>query len=366
MTAGAGRLRQLARRYAWPLRIAALVAAAVLVAVKIDLTALRAALHPSSWGLVLAAVGANTASVLFKGLAWKGVVDGLPEMTRRSRIRDLVSPLFVGFLFNTILAARLGEIVKVMLARRRLLARGQPVRTTMLLGTVVVENLVSTIALVAMVILVGLFMPLSRTIWIATAILGIVCLSILGVALLRKPHRGMPPWLSTGTLWSRASRAFARLWGAVHESHTGLRNPGRLALVAVPSFLSWAAQLLGIWLALRAFGIDVVGWGGAGLLLVSVTIAQIFPILPGNVGVFQAAVVVPLTHAYPISSAGALAFALGLQATEVVVGVAMGFLFLMAEGISFWDLRDEAEAETESPHGDAHGPGAERLGDAVD
>jgi len=345
VTPARARVRDLLHRYAWPIRIAVLVGAAALVAVKVDMQALRAAMHPASWSLVLAAVAANAASVLLKGVAWKGVVDGLPGMTRRSRMRDLVSPLFVGFLFNTILAARLGEIVKVMLARRRLAARGEQVRTTMLLGSVVVENIVSTIALVAMVILVGVFMPLSRAIWIATAILGIACLTILAVALLRKPRRGMPPWLSTGTLWARASRAFARLWGAVHESHASLRRPGRLAMIAVPAFLSWAAQLAGIWLALRAFGIDVVGWGGAGLLLVSVTVAQIFPVLPGNVGVFQAAVVVPLTHSYPISSANALAFAFGLQATEVIVGVLIGFLFLMAEGVSFRELRTEAEAE---------------------
>ncbi len=357
MTGARASVGDFVRRHSLALRIAVLVGAAALVAYKIDLNALHTALHPSSWAFVGAAVAANAASVLFKGLAWKGVVDGLPGMSRRARMRDLVSPLFVGFLFNTILAARLGEIVKVMLARRRLAARGDSVRTTMLLGSVVVENIISTIALVVMVILVGIFMPLSRTIWIATAILGIVCLTVLTVALLRKPRRGMPPWLSTGTLWARASRAFVRLWGAVHESHMSLRHPGRLAMVLVPSFLSWAAQLAGIWLALRAFGIDIVGWGGAGLLLVSVTIAQIFPILPGNVGVFQAAVVVPLTHGYAISGATALAFAFGLQATEVVVGVVIGFLFLLSEGVSFRDLRTEAEAEAAAgPHDAAHLP----------
>jgi phosphatidylinositol alpha-mannosyltransferase len=217
---------------------------------------------------------------------------------------------------------------------------------------VVVENLVSTMAWVAVVVAVGLFLPLSQTIWITTLVIGFICLTIIGVALLRSPGRHMPPWLSTGPLWHRATRAFARLWGAVRESHIGLRNPRQLAAITLPSVASWGAQLVGIYCALRAFGLEVVGWSGAGLLLVTVTVAQIFPILPGNVGVFQAAVVVPITHSYPVSSASALAFAVGLQATEIVVGVVIGFLFLMVEGVSFRQLRMEAEAETEGHHTD--------------
>lgn len=341
-------VRTFVHRFGWPLRIGLIGGAAALVAWKIDLNTLRAALKPTSWAFVLAAVGANTLSVVFKGLAWKGVVDGLPGIRNRTRLLDLTSPLFVGFLFNTVLAARLGEIVKVLLARRRLTARGETVSTTVLLGSVVVENLISTITWVALVIGIGLFLPLSRTIWITTLVIGFVCLAIVLVAVFRRPHRHVPPWMSTGPLWARATRAFARLWGAVRESHVGLRNPRQAAAVTLPSLASWAAQLTGIYCALRAFGLDTVGWQGAALLLVTVTVAQIFPVLPGNIGVFQAAVVVPITHAFPISSANALAFAVGLQATEVIVGVAIGFLFLMVEGVSFRQLRAEAEAETDA------------------
>lgn len=323
--------------------------AAALIVLKVDMEAFQTALHPTSWGMIIAAIAANGASVIFKGIAWKGVVDKLPGMERRSRVRDLISPLFVGFLFNTVLAARLGEIVKVMLARRRLDAQGNSVRSTMLLGSVVVENIVSTAALVLMVIAVGVFMPLSRTIWIATAVLGVVSISILLIAIFRQPRRHMPPWLSTGPLWARATRALHRLLSAVHESHASLRHPMRMAIVGIPAILQWVAQLAGIYFALRAFGIDHVGWGGAGLILVAVTIAQIFPLLPGNVGVFQAAVIVPLTQSYGVSSATALAFAFGLQATEIIVGVAIGFLFLMSEGIGFRELRSEAESEAATP-----------------
>ena len=89
-----------------------------------------------------------------------------------------------------------------------------------------------------------------------------------------------------------------------------------------------------------------MGWGGAGPLLVTVTLAQAFPVLPGNLLVFQAAAVVPLTASYGVAAGEALAFSIVLQATEAIVGVVVGFLFLIAEGVGFGQLRQQAEEES--------------------
>jgi uncharacterized membrane protein YbhN (UPF0104 family) len=342
--------RAFLRRMAWPAaKLAALVVTVALVVWRVDWAGVTEAFQLKRWEFVVLAVAANFASVVFKGWAWKGVVDGLPALHRRTRLRDLLSPLFIGFLFNTVLAARVGEFVKVLLARRRLAKRGQEVRTTVLLGTVVAENLVSIIAWVTFVFSIGVFLPLPRYAWISATVLGGVALAILVVALLSSPGRQVPPWLNTGPLWARVTRAMSRLWGAVRESHLGLRDPRRMALVAVPSMLTWLAQWAGIYCCLYAFGLEKVGWGGAGLLLVTVTLAQTFPVLPGNLVIFQAAAVLPLTTSYGVPTADAIAFSIVLQATEVIVGVAIGFIFLMAEGVRFGDLRREAEQENKKP-----------------
>ncbi len=322
-----------------------LIAVGAVAIWKLNLGEVHAAFRVASWGLLAVAVAANFASVGFKGLAWKGVVDALPSMSRPSRYRDLVSPLFVGFLFNTVLAARVGEIVKVLLLRRRLERRGDRLPTTTLLGTVVAENLVSTITWVGLVVVIGAFLPLPSYAWFASIALGVGCLAVVAVAMLSSPDRQVPPWLRTGPLWARATRALSRLWGAVRESHLGLRHPRQMSVVAGASLATWLAQWVGIYFTLMAFGLDRVGWAGAGLLLVTVTLAQAFPVLPGNLVVFQAAAVVPLTASYGVNAAEALAFSIVLQATEAVVGVAVGFLFLLAEGIGFGQLRREAEEE---------------------
>jgi hypothetical protein len=338
------------------MRVALLVAIAALAAWKLDLGEVHSAFHVASWGLLGVAVVANFGSVAFKGLAWKGVVDALPGMTRRTRYRDLLSPLFVGFLFNTVLAARVGEIVKVMLLRRRMERRGgdRPPTTT-LLGTVVAENLVSTITWVGLVVAIGVFLPLPSYAWFASIALGVGCLAVVVVALLSSPGRQLPPWLNTGPLWARATRALSRLWGAVRESHLGLRDPRQMSVVVGASLATWLAQWTGIYFTLLAFGLDRVGWGGAGLLLVTITLAQAFPVLPGNLVVFQAAAVVPLAASYGVSTAEAIAFSVVLQGTEAMIGVAVGFLFLLTEGVGFGQLRRQAEEEDAQAVRDARG-----------
>ncbi len=348
MSEGADR-RPRIPRWAWhAIRLGVIAVVLVLVIWRVDWGAVVAAFRVNSIWLLAVAVLANFLSVLLKGLAWKGVVDGLPGLRHKTRYIDLLSPLMVGFLFNTILAARVGEIAKVLLARRRLAKRGEDLSTTVLLGTVVVENIITTIAWVVLVVAIGIFLPLPSYAWVITAVLGVICIVIVVVALLQNPSRQLPPWLSTGSIWRRVTRAFRRLWAAVHESHASLRNPRQMARVAIPSMGTWLAQWAGIYATLGAFGLGYVGWAGAGLLLVTITLAQSFPILPGNLVVFQAAAVVPLTASYGVGAADALAFSIVLQATEMVVGVVVGFIFLLFEGVSFKQLRREAEEEEQA------------------
>ena len=160
------------------MKILLIVVVGAIAAWKIDLGAVRDAFTITSWGFLIVAILANFASVGFKGLAWKGVVDALPGVRRRTRYRDILPPLFIGFLFNTVLAARLGEIVKVMLLRRRMERRGERPPTTTLLGTVVAENLVSTITWVGLVVAIGIFLPLPSYAWFASIVLGVGCLAI--------------------------------------------------------------------------------------------------------------------------------------------------------------------------------------------
>jgi hypothetical protein len=67
-------------------------------------------------------------------------------------------------------------------------------------------------------------------------------------------------------------------------------------------------------------------------------IATIFPLWPGNIGLLQAAVALPLVS-YGVAYTTGFAYGLGLQILEMSVGVGVGLVFLAHEGISFATLK---------------------------
>jgi hypothetical protein len=125
-----------------------------------------------------------------------------------------------------------------------------------------------------------------------------------------------------------------------------LHAPLPAATAALHQCLAWSAQLLAVWATLRAFHIDVP-LSGAALVLVLVNVAILFPLWPGNVGLLQAAIALPLGR-YDVAYAHGLAFGLGLQASETAVGVSLGLLCLAREGLSVAALKRMPETATES------------------
>ena len=96
---------------------------------------------------------------------------------------------------------------------------------------------------------------------------------------------------------------------------------------------------------MEAFGIHLP-LSAAGLVLVLMNVATIFPLWPGNFGLVQIAVAFPLVN-YGVEYAQGVAFGIGLQAIEASVGVGVGLIFLAREGLSYATLReidDDADA----------------------
>src|ERR671931_2388595 len=100
----------------------------------------------------------------------------------------------------------------------------------------------------------------------------------------------------------------------------------------------------------------------AGLVLVLMNVATLFPLWPGNIGLVQAAVALPLFRYYGVAKAKGIAFGFGLQAIEASVGVGVGLIFLAREGLSFAMLKvmpDVAQAEVPEDEGDEEKAAAE-------
>jgi len=75
------------------------------------------------------------------------------------------------------------------------------------------------------------------------------------------------------------------------------------------------------------------------MVLLLMNVAILFPLWPGNVGLYQAAVAAPLLS-YGVATTRGVAFGIGLQAIESSVGIGIGMVFLAREGLTYATLKE--------------------------
>jgi len=292
------------------------------------------------WEWVAAAVGLNLLSVLVRAVAWRTVIVQAFDPPHPSFML-VFSAFSVGLFANAVLPGRIGELARVAVLNRRMHQEGAWAR---LLGTVFAHRVFDLVAVIGLIAYVLATAHIPE--WAVTGLIGIV---VLGVALFTIAVLGAPnarmPGLEDGLGAVRKVVRLARYGLSV------MRRPGAAVLACSFQILGWACQLFAVYTAMRAFGIHE-GLPAAGLILVLMNVATIFPLWPGNVGLVQAAVAIPLATYYGVAKGTGIAFGFGLQAIEASVGVGVGLIFLAREGLSFAMLRvmpDMAQAEVPSP-----------------
>jgi len=287
------------------------------------------------WRWVVAAVGLNLASVLVRSLAWQTVVRQAVTPPR-PRFPSIFSAFSVGLFANAVLPGRVGELARVAVLTRKL-----PGRTGLwatLVGTVFahrVFDLFPSLALIAYVLLTAKIPHWAITSLSLVVVLGV---ALFALALAGARHQQRSPLDGVGPV--------RRVVAMTQRGLGVLRQPLPAFEAFVFQSLGWLCQLFAVYTAMRAFHIHG-SLPAAGLVLVLMNLATIFPLWPGNVGLVQAAIALPLVQ-YGVAYARGFGFGLGLQAIEASVGVGVGLLFLAREGLSFAGLRripDVVDAE---------------------
>ena len=166
---------------AWRAALVAALCAVVLEITlrRVDTSALQAV--DIAWWWVAASLAANLLSIITKATVWKCCLDAVPDH-RSVRYAQVVPALFVGFLLNTLLVARLGDLARIGVLARRLKIEGQPMRATTIAGTVVTEQVVIGVALAATLLAMAAALPVPK--WARDLVLVFVMvIVVLGLAL---------------------------------------------------------------------------------------------------------------------------------------------------------------------------------------
>jgi uncharacterized protein (TIRG00374 family) len=296
------------------------------------------------WWWIAAAIALNVLSVCARCLSWHVVItQAMPPP--HPRLRETFSSFSVGLLANAVLPGRIGELARVGVLARHL-PSGQKIWAS-LTGTVFAHRLFDLFP--AALLLVYVLQTAKIPHWAATSLYLFVG---VGATLFAVAMAGAKTHHRVGI----AEEADRRLHQLVTMARTGLgvlRAPVPAVGAALLQMLGWGFQLAAIYVAMRAFGIHE-SLPAAALVLALMNVATIFPLWPGNVGLVQAAVALPLVS-YGVAKARGFAFGIGLQAIDVGVGVGLGLLALGREGVTFAMLKRlpgpadavEEDAETE-------------------
>lgn len=286
------------------------------------------ALAGMSWWWAVAAIAINLGSAIVRGMSWRTVLaQAVPEP--HPRLLDIFSAFFIGIFANGVLPGRVGEVARVGVLMRRMPERDRPGLWPALLGSVVAHRILEvfpSVGLIVWVLVAAKIPAWARTsLW---AVLGVACAFLIaGVAAATRHEAGR-------------AEGRSRLRAILERVREGLGVLRRIgpALVAVGyQSAAWALQLAAVWVAFRAFHLHLP-LIAAGAVLALMNVALILPLWPGNVGLQQAAIALPLT-AYHVAYARGFAYGIALQAIESSVGYAGGLIFLGREGLSLGRLR---------------------------
>jgi phosphatidylinositol alpha-mannosyltransferase len=315
-----------------------LVGLVVFALSRLELHRIGHALITATPGWVALALVLMASSLLLRSASWHETLHaalgetpiGWAPVARATMIGVLASALFPG---------RIGEPSRVIVLTRRLdgpTSRLLPV----VAGTVFSQTLINLLALAILAGVTFTGVPLLHgDLAGVTAVLALplaICVVVLaGPRLLRLGRR------SRSTRVVRSAHTIARLLALARRGLIVFARP-RYGLTAVTCQLgAWALQWLACYMVVLALGLQShAGLVTAAAILLAVNVSAVLPATPSNVGVFQAACLVVLA-AYGVGAGPGLAYGIILQAVEVLTAVGLGIPALLAEGLSWRDIRPE-------------------------
>jgi uncharacterized protein (TIRG00374 family) len=308
-----------------------------------SLTAIGNAFTTVEWHWVALAIGINLASVVVRALAWRTVIrQATPPPPPGALL--VFSAFSVGLFANAVLPGRIGELARVAVLNRKLPRRRGTWAT--LVGTVFAHRVFDLVPVLLLILYVVVTAKIPA--WAITSLLVVVGVGVglftFAFASARRPNTSALDGIG----------AARRVLTMARQGLGVMRTPVGASVAILLQISGWLCQLLAVYTAMRAFHIHAP-LPAAGLVLLLMNVATIFPLWPGNVGLVQVAIATPLSASYGVAYAHGVAFGFGLQAIEASVGIGVGLLFLAHEGLSFAMLRVMPDASQAEVPGDEDG-----------
>ena len=271
---------------------------------------------------LIPAFGLLLLSFLVRALRWRAIF----SVPARPSLPNAFATMMTGYLFNNLMPARAGELVRVYL-----LAKVAALSKSMVLGTVVVERVADFMVFGVLLAFAMQAQPVPD--WVARAIATLVIMGALALGALAlfqglagRAWRLFSPALNA--LPDRFSQSLQRIARSLLAGIQGLAGLGAAARFIGYSVVIWLAELGILGTIAFAFGLPL-GFRDVLFVLLVIAAGSIVPASPGYVGTFEffgLKALALLGHDGPV----ALGFVVTLHAVSLLGSSALGALGLMA------------------------------------
>jgi len=257
----------------------------------------------------------------------------------------LTSLVFIGYMGNNIYPARIGELIRAYVLKRRYGVAYAPS-----LAVILVERVFDGLVLVSFVLLASRLVifedALLRTVITFTTPVFFGGVAVFVFFALR-PDRAQAIYqpLIKRLTPARLRPKLLHLADTFMQGLLALRDPRLLALTFAASFASWTIEASTYWIVLRAFDFEV-SFFVLMLVMGLANLTTILPSTPGYVGTFHGVVVLTLT-AFGVADSTAGAYALVMHMVLWLPVTVTGAILLLAGGLSWADLNRASHIKEE-------------------
>uniref|UniRef100_A0A7C2NVJ0 Flippase-like domain-containing protein n=1 Tax=Schlesneria paludicola TaxID=360056 RepID=A0A7C2NVJ0_9PLAN len=267
--------------------------------------------------------------------------------------RDLLPPTMIGFAFNNLLPAHLGDFVRVFLfAQRRQLNK------TAVLSSVVLERVFDVVAILfylglGLVFVPGLDPGVKQTALVFAAAAGACVLGGLVYVIWTRPFVALLEWVLARLRFVPAGlrRKLTGMLEAGADGLASLKNPRLIVGIMLTSWAQWALNGVLVYLSLWSFDLHfspLVACIVLGVVAFGVTV----PSSPGYFGVIQLCFMSVL-KLFTDNQADVFAASVYYHLSQYIPVTLIGLYFFNTTGLKFRDVEATAERQAESVAPDA-------------
>jgi uncharacterized protein (TIRG00374 family) len=315
---------------------------------ELDFDLLGDALSSARFVYLIPGILLTLAGLLARAFRWQLLLSGSLPLMRSFHIMN------IAYLVNGVLPLRIGELSRAYLASRS----EQPVPVLQSISTVIVERLLDLLAVVMMLAFALVSGPVPGELRAAGAFFGITGLvGFLFLVFLSHQRHLANRILSLLVVRFRLlQRLNLRKWlGNFLDGLLPLTHTRTLFLTLAWTAVSWGFSACAGYVLMYTF-YDRANWVATCLYISAASFAIAVPITMGNLGVYEASIVLALMALdYGETETQAIAFAVTVHATNVGINAVTGIIGFIREGITLAQLsagvREVTEAEAvEIPH----------------